>query len=230
MRNAFADLARQQADVAVRVSTRAHQGDLVAKHVAKLAHAFYASRAYLAMHGRPEGVQNLRDLAIVRGDAGRPSMPGEQTLDAHSSAARVAFRSQSFIARLAAVRDGMGIGVLGCFMGNRERSLVRLPLAVSDPDLNVSLLVHVDLRQNARVRAFSEHTTPPSSPTAPSSREPRRSPHGAAPPAPSRLQKGAPGHARAEGALEPASHQKRAGLHKDHADLGGLKRGRAGSR
>jgi hypothetical protein len=28
----------------------------------------------------------------------------------------------------------------------------------SDPNLNVSLLVHVDLRQNARVPAFSEHT------------------------------------------------------------------------
>ena len=157
MRHAFADLARQQADVAVRVSTRAPQGDLVAKHVAKLAHAFYASRAYLARHGRPERIENLRDHAIVRGDAGPPSMPGEQTLDGHSSADRVAFRSQSFIARLAAVRDGMGIGVLGCFMGDREHSLVRLPFAVSDPNLNVSLLVHVDLRQNARVRAFSEH-------------------------------------------------------------------------
>ncbi|HEY0870021.1 MAG TPA: hypothetical protein VGD55_06465, partial [Acidothermaceae bacterium] len=86
------------------------------------------------------------------------SMPGEQTLDGYSSADRVAFRSDSFIARLAAVRDGIGIGVLGCFMGDREQSLVRLPFAVSDPTLNLALLVHVDLRQNVRVRAFSEHT------------------------------------------------------------------------
>jgi DNA-binding transcriptional LysR family regulator len=158
MRSAFADLARQQADVAVRVSTRAPEGDLVAKHVAKLAVAFYASRAYLARQGRPERVEDLRDHAIVRGDAGLPSMPGERTLDGHSSAERVAFRSQSFIARLAAIRDGVGLGVLGCFMGDREPSLVRLPFAVSDPNVNVWLLVHVDLRQNARVRAFSEHT------------------------------------------------------------------------
>jgi DNA-binding transcriptional LysR family regulator len=158
MRSAFADLARQQADVAVRVSTRAPEGDLVTKHVAKLAVAFYASRAYLAKHGRSERVEDLRDHAIVLGDAGLPSMPGERTLDGHSSAERVAFRSQSFIARLAAIRDGVGIGVLGCFVGDREQSLVRLPFAVSDPNVNVWLLVHVDLRQNARVRAFSEHT------------------------------------------------------------------------
>src|SRR3954471_22629732 len=68
MRSAFADLARQQADVALRVSTRAPEGDLVAKHVAKLAVAFYASRAYLTRQGRPERVEDLRDHAIVRGD------------------------------------------------------------------------------------------------------------------------------------------------------------------
>jgi DNA-binding transcriptional LysR family regulator len=158
MRHAFADLARQQADVAVRVSARATQGDVLAKHVARLAHAFYASRAYLARHGRPARVEDLRDHAIVRADADPRPMPGEQTLDGYCSAERVAFRSDSFIARLAAVRDGLGIGVLGCFMGDREPSLVRLPFAVSDPTLNVWLLIHVDLRQNARVRAFSEHT------------------------------------------------------------------------
>jgi DNA-binding transcriptional LysR family regulator len=156
MRSAFADLARQQADVAIRISTRPPEGDLIAKHVARLGLAFYASRAYLAKHGRPRRVEELRDHAIVRGDASAP-MPGERTLDSHSSPERVAFRSQSFLARLAAVRDGVGIGVLGYFMGDQDRTLVRLPFAVSDPNVNVWLLIHVDLRQNARVRAFSDH-------------------------------------------------------------------------
>jgi DNA-binding transcriptional LysR family regulator len=157
MRSAFADLARQQADVAIRISTRAPEGDLIAKHVAKLGLAFYGSRAYFAKHGRPARVEDLRDHAIVRGDASMPTMPGERTLDGHSSAERIAFRSQSFIARLAAVRDGVGIGVLGYFMGEQEKSLVRLPFPVSDSNVNVWLLIHVDLRQNARVRAFAEH-------------------------------------------------------------------------
>jgi len=103
MRSAFADLARQQADVAIRISTRAPEGDLLAKHVAKLGLAFYGSRAYFARHGRPERVEELREHAIVRGDASVSSMPGERTLDSHSSGERVAFRSQSFLARFAAV-------------------------------------------------------------------------------------------------------------------------------
>jgi DNA-binding transcriptional LysR family regulator len=160
MRTAFADLARQQADVALRMSTRPPEGDLIAKHVARVGVAFYASRSYLARHGRPARVEDLREHEIVRGDTELWTMPGERTLDSHSRAERVAFRSQSFIARLAAVRDGLGIGVLGCFMGDREKALVRLPFAVSDPNVNVWLLIHVDLRQNARVRAFTEHAYP----------------------------------------------------------------------
>lgn len=158
MRSAFADLARQQADVAIRISTRPPEGDLLAKHVAKLGLAFYGSRDYLARHGRPARIDELRDHSIVRGDAAQSTMPGERTLDSYASAERVAFRSQSMIARLAAVRDGVGIGVLGRFMGDQERTLERLALPVSDPNVNVWLLIHVDLRQNARVRAFTEHT------------------------------------------------------------------------
>jgi DNA-binding transcriptional LysR family regulator len=157
MRSGFADLARQQADVAIRISTRPPGGDLIAKHIAKLGVAFYGSRAYFAEHGRPARVEELREHAIVRGDANRPVMPGERTLDSHSNADRIAFRSESMIARLAAVRDGVGVGVLPCLMADPERTLVRLPFAVSDPDVNVWLLIHVDLRQNARVRTFTEH-------------------------------------------------------------------------
>jgi len=157
MRSGFADLARQQADVAIRISTRPPGGDLIAKHIAKLGVAFYGSRAYFAEHGRPARVEQLREHAIVRGDANGPVMPGERTLDSHSSRDRMAFRSESMIARLAAVRDGVGVGVLPCLMADPERTLVRLPFAVSDPDVNVWLLIHVDLRQNARVRTFTEH-------------------------------------------------------------------------
>lgn len=157
MANAFVDLARQHADVAVRISSRPPEGDLIAKHVARLGLAFYGSRAYFARHGRPARVEDLRDHAIVRGDVSLPWLAGERTLDAYARPERTAFRSRSFVARRAAVRDGVGIGVLGRFMGDAEEQLERLPFAVSDTNVNIWLLIHVDLRQNARVRAFTEH-------------------------------------------------------------------------
>jgi DNA-binding transcriptional LysR family regulator len=157
VRGGFADLARQQADVAIRISMRKLEGDLVARHVAKVAGAFYGSRAYFAKHGRPERLEDLRDHALVRADVNMASAPGERTLDTYGSPERTAFRSESFLARTAAIRDGVGIGMLACFTGDRESELVRLPFEVSAPEANLWLVVHVDLRQNARVRAFSEH-------------------------------------------------------------------------
>jgi DNA-binding transcriptional LysR family regulator len=130
MANAFVDLARQHADVAVRISSRPPEGDLIAKHVARLGLAFYGSRAYFARHGRPRRVEDLRDHAVVRGD------------------------------------------VSGRFMGDAEEQLERLPFAVSDTNVNIWLVIHVDLRQNARVRAPSPSTrTPRCWPSAPSSRD-----------------------------------------------------------
>jgi DNA-binding transcriptional LysR family regulator len=71
--------------------------------------------------------------------------------------ANVAFRSNSFLARLAAIRDGLGIGFLGCFMGVREKGVERLPFRFPDASVYLWMLVHVDIRRNARV-PFVEHT------------------------------------------------------------------------
>ena len=79
MRSGFADLARQQADVAIRISTRPPGGDPIAKHIAT-GGRFYGSRAYFTEHGRPARVEALRDHAIVRGDEGpdaRRAHPGQ---------------------------------------------------------------------------------------------------------------------------------------------------------
>ena len=43
----------------------------------------------------------------------------------------------------------MGIGWLSCYMGEREKSLERLPFRFADAARQLWLLVHHDLRRNA---------------------------------------------------------------------------------
>ena len=208
MRHAFADLARQQADVAVRVSTRAPQGDVVAKHVAKLAHAFYASRAYLARHGRPGARRESsrpRDRARRRGPA----------LDAGGADAGRLFQrrarglSQPVVHRAArggARRHGHRRARL---LHGRSRthpscgSPSRCPTPTST---SRSSFTSTYGRTHA-CAPLASTPTPPSSPSAPSSRETRRSPQSAAPPAALCLQREAPGHGREEGG--PRHHDPR---------------------
>ena len=154
----FANLARQQADVAIRFGARPTDGDVIAKQVLKAHVALYGTRSYLAKHGRLQRLEDLREHDVVRCDETMASTPIERMTDRYADPAKTAFRSESFFARLAAIRDGMGLGFLGCFMGDREKELRRLPFAFPDLTTSVWMLVHVDMRKNARVRAFVEHT------------------------------------------------------------------------
>jgi DNA-binding transcriptional LysR family regulator len=68
--------------------------------------------------------------------------------------ARMVYHSNSMLARLAAVREGLGISWLSSFSAKKHKSLVRVPVDSEPVEGDLCLIVHVDLRRNARVRAF----------------------------------------------------------------------------
>jgi DNA-binding transcriptional LysR family regulator len=150
----FVDLARRQADVAIRFGRKPALGDLVVKHISRVDVALYGSRDYFRAHGRPERLEDLRHHCIVRGDAQMGDLPMERIMDRHGDPIRIAYRSNSMLARACAIRDGLGIGLLGCFAGENDRTLERIDLAFPEAASDLWMVVHVDLRRNARVRAF----------------------------------------------------------------------------
>ena len=158
VRTSFADLTKHQADIALRIAWRnPRQPNIVAKRISPVDAALYASASYLKTQGRPARLEELRQHAVVRGDEDMSQTPPERFLERHVDPSKVAFRSNSFFARLAAIKHGMGVGLLGCYMGERENGLERLPFRFPQLSAYLWLLLHVDLRQNARVRAFVHH-------------------------------------------------------------------------
>jgi DNA-binding transcriptional LysR family regulator len=157
IRSTLADLARRQADVAIRFGGVGPEFDVIEKKVSRIGVALYASRRYLKAHGHPMRLEELAGHAIVRGDEQTSGLAMEKLIDRYADPGKIAFRSNSFLARLAAIRDGVGLGFLGCFMGERERGVERLPFRFPEAAGWLRMLIHVDLRRNARVRAFVEH-------------------------------------------------------------------------
>ena len=94
----------------------------------------------------------------MRGDENMSQTPPERVVERHIDPTRVAYRSNSFFARLGAIQHGLGVGVLGYWVGERDATLERLPIRLPEISAWLWLLLHVDLRENARVRAFVEHT------------------------------------------------------------------------
>ena len=153
--NANTDLPGQEADVAVRMA-RPSQNALVARHVGRIPLGFFASPAYLDRNGIPETVADLTRHAMV----GPDRMPAYLAiLDALGREAGgplpIALRSDSHPAQLAAVRAGLGIGVVQVPVGARD--LVRVLPDRIVFDLDTWIVAHEDVRRSARIDAVFNH-------------------------------------------------------------------------
>ncbi|MEE7492385.1 LysR family transcriptional regulator [Methylobacterium oryzae] len=153
--NVNADLPGQEADVAVRMA-RPSQAALVARRVGSIPLGFFAAPAYVERNGVPETVADLPRHALIGPDRAQAYLA---VLDGLSREAggplHVALRSDSHPAQLAAVRAGLGIGVVQVPVGDRD--LVRvLPERVVHV-LDTWIVAHEDVRRSARIDALFTH-------------------------------------------------------------------------
>jgi DNA-binding transcriptional LysR family regulator len=152
IQNQVLNLLQREADIAVRLS-RPVQSDLVARKVGDLAFGLYASREYLAQHGRPETPEDLaRHRSVAFDETARWLTGPGAVLERALSAASVAYRANSGQAQLAAIRAGCGVGAAVNFLAGRhpeiEQVLPELEIA-----LEIWLITHPAMRRSARIRA-----------------------------------------------------------------------------
>lgn len=150
---AVLDLARREADVAVRFFKSAHES-LVVRRVGEIRHGLYASPEYLLRRPLTKPGQ-LREHALLTA----PSSPGAldaRWLERLSGGARPTLVCDLSMALLEAARAGLGLAVLPRYFGDREPGLVHLPMP-DEPTEPVWITVHRDVKDSARVRAVLDH-------------------------------------------------------------------------
>lgn len=150
-RNAFHNLSQREADLALR-ATLDPPPHLIGQSIGPLRHAIYARRELLQRFQRAP-LDQQPWLALDESAAGSKALlwlAGLMPLE------RVALRFSGLLAVRAACRQGLGLAVLPCFLGETEPELARLgePLAACDSAL--WLLSHPSLRETARVKAVRE--------------------------------------------------------------------------
>lgn len=160
--SAFADLARGEADLAVRFTrgtdspvAKADEDVLLARQVSYIGIGLYASGSYLHRVGRPASARDLSGHDLVMPSQGW--VPGYSWMANHKAGARVVLRSDTIAGLAIAARAGHGIAPLPSFMAFAHAELER----VRPPDrigfANAWLLMPRDLRKVARVRALWEY-------------------------------------------------------------------------
>ena len=151
-------LSKREADIAISFS-RPDSGRLIAWKLCDYRLRLFASRDYLA--GYP-AITNMDDLAqhdFVSYIEDLIEMPELRFFDNTIKNAHVVFRSTNVSAQFNAILEGLGLGLVHCFMAQRENRLqVVLPGQVS-VERTYWLLVHEDLRHVARVDAVCQFLT-----------------------------------------------------------------------
>lgn len=140
--NRALSLARREADLAIRLA-RPQSGELVTRRLAILGYALY----------RAPGSGGT----LVTYDDTMAELPEALWMARHGGGRPVAFRSNSVLAQIAAVRAGFGTALLPCAMADGEPGLERLPWDGPPLTREAWLLVHRDRKDVARVRAVIDH-------------------------------------------------------------------------
>lgn len=148
--NQAADLSRREADIALRLF-RMTAGDYVVKKLGPVGQGLYAAPDYLARRGMPRTRADLEQHDIVGFiDAGE-RMPQAQHVE-RLAQGRYAFRSNSLLTQLQALRQGYGLGMTSCFLADPDPGLVRVLPAEIGYHFDAWAVVHRDLRQAPRIR------------------------------------------------------------------------------
>ena len=149
--NAADDLLTRDADIAVRMF-RPTQNALIAKHVGAFRLGLHARRDYLARRGVPETLDQLKDHDIIGYDVETPALRALSRRYPMLGRVVFALRVDSDLAQLAAIRAGYGIGVCQIAVAAEDPDLTRVLADDFGGDLETWVVMHEDMRENARCR------------------------------------------------------------------------------
>jgi DNA-binding transcriptional LysR family regulator len=150
------DLLRGDADIAVRM-VRPTQGALVAKRIGRIDTGLYAHRRYLKAHTMPRRLQDLRQHALIGYDRDQAYARMTEKVGVPFARDMFAFRSDSDLAQLAAVRAGFGIGASQLGIARRDKNLIPVLHSELVFPMEVWLAMHRDLRSSRRIRLLFDH-------------------------------------------------------------------------
>lgn len=151
--NRTEDLLRQEADLAVRMF-RPAQAAIVAKRVGVVNLGLFAHKSYLQRHGTPQSVEDLADFALIGPDRETHYLG---LLGFNLRREMFAFRTDSQLAQLAAIRAGIGVGVCQVALGRRDPDLTHVLPNGFVYGLETWIAMHEDLRRVGRVRATFDY-------------------------------------------------------------------------
>ncbi len=152
--NAAFDLARREADIAIR-ATRKPPDDSLGRRISTFRIAAYASADYVVAH--PEESLAEHDWVVL--DGAIPWLVPQVFKTPAKAEERVVYTTNSATAAIEATRAGIGITLMPCYRCDPFDDLVRLGAPFPHLTMELWVLTHPALRHTARVKVLMRHLT-----------------------------------------------------------------------
>lgn len=147
----YLDLARGEADVAIRFGPKPTQETLIVRHLIDMHESFYASEELVSKLGMPENLADMTRYPIVTSVDREGGFNGWLTENLPN--AEIAHRLNSLSSIITSVRSGIGAAILPCLMGDDTRGLVRLLPPISELTTPGWMVTTDEARRQPHIRA-----------------------------------------------------------------------------
>lgn len=155
----FLDLAKGEADVAIRASESLADSDLVGRKLTDIGFGVYCGVGYAIERGFPTSVEQVNDHWLIGGDGRMAGMPAVAWISEQAPRAEIHNRSSTLTNMVVAVRSGLGVAPLPTLVADHEPGVMR---CFDLPEFRsaIHVLTRADMREVPRVRAFIDFLVP----------------------------------------------------------------------
>ncbi|WP_439608208.1 LysR family transcriptional regulator [Hydrogenophaga sp.] len=153
--NAFSDLLRREADIAIR-HVKPEQPDLIARLIREPVANFYASEDWVKVHGHPRRAEEATHLPFVGSDRAGQYLTFLRQHGLPLSEANFSCYADHSMAQWALVRAGMGIGAMMDKIARDTPGIVQVLDDVPPVRFPIWLVTHRELRTSRRIRVVFE--------------------------------------------------------------------------
>jgi DNA-binding transcriptional LysR family regulator len=151
------DVARGDADVALRAGSRPEGAGVVARRLPDAEWTIYCSRSYAAERGAPSRREEIPGHDIVGMEGRMAQLEGWLWLAASAPGTPIRYRSNSLVNLLSNLKGGLGLGALPTLIGDTEPELQRCFAPPPELSAELWLIVREEIKAHPHVRAFADY-------------------------------------------------------------------------
>lgn len=154
--NQLFNLTRREADVAIRPSNRPPE-NLIGRPLTTIGQAVYGHRNFGITPGAP--IDTLASQPWIGAGPRLQDSAVEHWLDNNGLKDACVYRVDTLVSILSAVRSGMGLAVLPCYLADGDSDIVQLTDPIPELEYGLWFLMHPDLRGVVRIHALMDFLT-----------------------------------------------------------------------